>query len=102
MGHPPQPGEILIEPDLGRSLRDVVRFGRQALYGGPLGREIARFSQERDGLLTEHDFAACQPEWMAPVTIDYRGYQMVTPPPRSNAFQILESLNILEGRECNQ
>jgi gamma-glutamyltranspeptidase / glutathione hydrolase len=98
-GRPPQPSEILIQPDLARSFRAVVKAGREALYGGPLGREIARFCQEQGGLLTEQDFATYHPEWVEPITVDYQGYQVVTPPPNSNAFQILESLNILEGYE---
>src|SRR5439155_447146 len=43
------------------------------------------------------DLAALAPEWREPATIAYRDHQVSSVPPPFSAFQMLETLNVLEG-----
>ena len=49
------------------------------------------------GWLSEADLAAFTPEWREPLSITYRGAEVSSVPPPFSAFQMLETLNILEG-----
>jgi gamma-glutamyltranspeptidase/glutathione hydrolase len=62
-----------------------------------VGKAIARAVQEAGGWLGEDDLSEFKPEWREPATIAYRGQQIYSMPPPFSAFQMLETLNILEG-----
>ncbi|MCW2984805.1 MAG: gamma-glutamyltransferase [Conexibacter sp.] len=103
-GAPYQPGEILRQPDLSRSLRRIMTEGPSALYGGELAKMIVRDMraprpQTKDpGLLTVADFKAYKPLWRTPLHTTYRGRDVyVAPPATSGGQTMIEMLNILEG-----
>ncbi len=96
-GRAPRPGEVFRNPDLARTLEQIARDGRNALYQGPIGDAIARDNQERGGFLTAGDFAAHRADWVDPISTTYRGYELYELPPNTQGFVALEMLNILEG-----
>ena len=93
----PRAGAVVTYKDLAGTLRQVAEGGAAVFYAGPIARAIARAVQEAGGWLTEQDLAAFKPEWRQPATIEYRGHDVYTMPPPFSAFQMLETLNILEG-----
>ena len=95
-GGPLQPGDILKQPDLARSFRILAEEGLDGFYRGSIAREMDRFMKETDGLIEAEDLEAYQPDWETPISTTYKGYEVVTTGPNSNAFQVLETLNILE------
>ena len=96
-GETPVAGSILIQKDLARTFRTMVEGGIEAFYRGPIGKEIARFSQENGGLITEEDLATYEPSWQKPITTNYRGYDVFCPPLPCSGMQYLETLNLVEG-----
>ncbi len=96
-GRGPLPGEILIQKDLARTFRRVVEGGAEVFYRGDLAREMAGYIQGEGGWLSERDLTDFEPEWVDPIATTYRGYEVFCPPPPSAGFQILETLNMLEG-----
>jgi gamma-glutamyltranspeptidase/glutathione hydrolase len=98
LGHGgPRAGGVTSYAELGRTFRQVAEGGAEAFYRGPIGASIARAVREAGGWLTEQDLAGFAPEWRAPAAIPYRGHQVCSVPPPFSAFQMLETLNILEG-----
>ena len=95
-GGPLQPGDILKQPDLARSFRILAEEGLDGFYRGSIAQEMDRFMKETDGLIEAEDLEAYQPDWETPISTTYKGYEVVTTGPNSNAFQVLETLNILE------
>jgi gamma-glutamyltranspeptidase / glutathione hydrolase len=93
----PRPGQIVTYKELGATLRQVAEGGAEAFYRGPIAQAIARAVTEAGGWLSEADLAAFAPEWRAPLSIAYRGGEVSSVPPPFSAFQMLETLNILEG-----
>lgn len=93
----PRAGRVLTNKDLAGTLRQVVEGGAEVFYRGPVARAIAGAVQEAGGWLTEADLAAFAPEWRAPLSVAYRGWEVCSVPPPFSAFQMLETLNILEG-----
>ncbi|HEX7786595.1 MAG TPA: gamma-glutamyltransferase, partial [Methylomirabilota bacterium] len=93
----PRPAKVVTYKELAATLRQVAEGGMEAFYRGPIARAIARAVQEAGGWLAEEDLAAFAPTWRAPVTIPYRGREICSVPPPFSAFQMLETLNVLEG-----
>jgi gamma-glutamyltranspeptidase/glutathione hydrolase len=93
----PRPGKIVTYKELAGTLRQVAEGGAEAFYRGPIARTITRAVQEAGGWLAEEDLAAFKPEWREPLAIPYRGREVCSVPPPFSAFQMLETLNILEG-----
>ncbi len=93
----PRAGAVVTYKELAGTLRQVVEGGSEAFYRGPIANAIARAVREAGGWLGEEDLAAFKPEWREPATIAYRGHEVASVPPPFSAFQMLETLNILEG-----
>lgn len=90
-------GAILRQQDLGDSLARLAAIGSEDFYQGELGKQIADYIQSTDGLLSQDDLAAYQPDWETPIEISYRGLTVRTCPPNNEGFQILQTLKLLEG-----
>ena len=58
---------------------------------------MVTFLQQSGGLVTHEDLAAFEAVWLDPISTDYRGYTVWTPPLPCQAIQFLETLNIMEG-----
>ena len=95
----PRPGMIATYKDLAGTFRQVAEGGAEVFYRGPVARSIARAVREAGGWLSEEDLAAFRPEWREPAAVTYRGARVYSMPPPFSAFQMLETLNILEGHD---
>ncbi len=92
-----QPGEILKQPDLARTLERIAK-NPDDFYHGALARELAAAIQKGGGLVTTADLAAYEVKEREPIRGTYRGYEIVSaPPPSSGGTALIEILNILEG-----
>ncbi len=112
-GQPPAVGSTFRNPDLARTYELLAREGVDALYHGPLARDIADTVQHpplsptpigtwafpiRPGGMQVADLAAYQARFPAPTHSGYRGldvYGMATP--SSGGTAVGEALNILEN-----
>jgi len=93
----PRAGGIVTYKELASTFRQVAEGGAEVFYRGPIARAIARAVRDAGGWLDESDLAAFTPEWREPATITYRDRQVYSMPPPFSAFQMMETLNILEG-----
>jgi gamma-glutamyltranspeptidase/glutathione hydrolase len=96
-GDVPRPGTVLVQKDLGGTLRQLAEGGAEAFYRGPLARAIAQCLKTQGGWITETDLAAYHPTWGMPLGVAFRGHEVCVPPPPTNAIQALQTLQILEG-----
>jgi len=92
-----QPGEILRQPELARTLERIAK-DPDDFYQGEMARHLAAAVQKGGGLITAQDLAAYQVKEREPIRGTYRGYDIISaPPPSSGGVALLEILNILEG-----
>jgi len=96
-GSTPKAGAILAQPNLARTFRTIVEGGMEVFYKGEIGKEIVRFSEENGGLIAQKDLDDYAPEWVEPIGVNYRGYDVYCPPPPCSGIQYLQTLNIVEG-----
>jgi gamma-glutamyltranspeptidase/glutathione hydrolase len=96
-GRAPRVGELFQFPAAARALRAVAETKGKAFYQGEIAEAIARFSRENGGVHTVQDFAGFQPEWVAPISKDYRGYTLHEIPPNGQGIAALMALGILKN-----
>lgn len=90
-------GEILKQPDLAWSLRQIADHGADAFYRGEIGQRFAADMKAHGGLITAEDLAAYKAVIRQPLEGTYRGLTVKTSPPASaGGATLLEMLNILE------
>ena len=94
-GEPFAEGDWLGQHELAASMRTVAAEGAAALYGGSLGEAVIAEIERRDGFLAMEDLEAHEAEWFAPISIDYRGYAVVTAGAPSNSFAALLAAGIM-------
>jgi len=91
------PGDTLVLPDLGRTLRMIAEQGPDAFYKGAIAELIAKEMQAGGGLITREDLANYEAKERQPIHGSYRGYDVFAPsPPSSGGICLIEMLNILE------
>ena len=97
-GTPFAAGDHLLQPDLAATLSRIEENGPDAFYKGQTSDAIVQASHDRNGILAREDFDQYKVRELAPVTCNYRGYEIISsPPPSSGGVIICEILNILEG-----
>jgi gamma-glutamyltranspeptidase/glutathione hydrolase len=96
-GRMPEKGEIFSNPDLANTYQLLAEKGRDAFYNGEIARVIDKYMKEQGGFLTLKDLAAHTSEWIDPVSVNYRGYDVWELPPNGQGIAALQMLNILEG-----
>ncbi len=90
-------GEKIRLPDLAKTLKYIIKEGKQAFYQGDIADKIVNFMQENDGLITHQDLLQYQVIEREPIQGWYRGYQVFSmPPPSSGGIHIIQALNMLE------
>jgi len=96
-GAAPRAGSIFRNPDLAASYEALASQGRDGFYRGALAQRLARYLAQAGSRLTAEDLAAHRGEWVDPVSVRYRGYDVHELPPNGQGIAALEMLNILEG-----
>src|SRR5262249_11888419 len=97
-----QPGEVLRQPELARTLERIAK-NPDDFYHGEMARELAAAVQKGGGLITAEDLAAYEVKEREPIRGAYRGYDIISaPPPSSGGIALLEILNILEGYDLTK
>lgn len=96
-GHAPRAGSRLRQAALAQSLRRIAKGGHEIFYRGELAKEIVAFVESQGGLLSRQDFETYDAVWEDPISTSYRGFDVYVPPPNSSAFQVLNTLNIVEA-----
>src|ERR1700738_1266046 len=92
-----QPGELLKQPELARTLERIAK-NPDDFYHGAMARELAAAIYKGGGIVTAADLAAYEVKEREPIRGSYRGYDIISaPPPSSGGVALVEILNILEG-----
>ncbi|MBP1153700.1 MULTISPECIES: gamma-glutamyltransferase family protein [unclassified Paenibacillus] len=101
-GRAPKAGEIWRSPGHAAALRLIAETNGEAFYRGELADRIDTFFQKHGGFLRKEDLAAYSPEWVHPIKIHYRGYDVWEIPPNGQGLVALHALNILKGFEFSE
>lgn len=95
-GKMPQKGEIFKNPYLANTYEKIAKGGRDAFYKGDIAKTIAKYIKEQGGFLSYEDLATHKSEWVKPISINYRGFEIWELPPNGQGTAALQILNILK------
>lgn len=97
-GVPYEPGDLLKQLDLARTLERIAASGPAGFYDGETAALIEKEMKANGGLITRDDLKAYTARRRTPVRGAYRGHEIIsTPPVSSGGVALIEMLNILEG-----
>ncbi|MEP6650835.1 MAG: gamma-glutamyltransferase [Lapillicoccus sp.] len=109
-GQPPAVGSIFRNPDMAKAYRELRTHGVDSLYGGKLGQAVVAEAQHPttkpgvnvlSGQLTVADLTAYQALTKAPITSQYKGFDVYgMTVPSSGGIAVAEILNLIEAYEA--
>ncbi len=95
-GKAPEPGQLVLQPEQADSLEEIAETGSQSFYSGRLAEQMEKDSLEHGGYLRKDDLESHTAQWVEPVSIPYRGYDVWELPPNGQGMVALMALNILK------
>ena len=95
-GKVPEIGARFRNPDLAKALRLVAEKGPDAFYNGEIAQAILSTSSAMGGSMQAGDLAEFSPEWVEPISTQYRGWTVYELPPNGQGMAALEMLNIMD------
>lgn len=101
-GRAPQAGDLWTFPDHAKTLRDIAATKAASFYEGELAEKIGAFSKQHGGFIAEEDLNAFQADWVTPISVSYKGYDVWEIPPNGHGLNTLLALNILEEVELSE
>ena len=96
-GRAPEVGELFRFKAAAKGLRSIAESKGASFYSGEIASALEHFSAENGGSLTVKDLATYKPEWVTPISKDYRGYTLHELPPNGQGIAALIALGILEN-----
>ena len=100
-GKAPKKGELFKNIALANTYKKIANSYGKSFYKGDIAQNISKFIQTQGGLLTADDMFNYIPEWVEPVSTNYRGYDVWELPPNGQGIAALQILNILEAYDIS-
>ncbi|MFN9041178.1 MAG: gamma-glutamyltransferase, partial [Planctomyces sp.] len=75
-GRAPRKGDVFTNSALADTLERIVEHGRDEFYRGSTAVRISDFVRQHGGYLSLEDLQQHKSEWVAPVSVNYRGYDV--------------------------
>jgi gamma-glutamyltranspeptidase/glutathione hydrolase len=96
-GRAPVPGQIVRFPALADTLERVAKGGREEFYAGSVARAIADTLTAGGVPMAMDDFARQRAQWVEPLSVRFRGRDVLQLPPNSQGVVTLQALGMLDG-----
>jgi gamma-glutamyltranspeptidase/glutathione hydrolase len=95
-GSLPGEGQLYKNPYLANTYKVISRKGRDGFYTGEIAKTMVNFLQQEGGYISMEDLANHSSEWVEPVSVNYRGYDVWELPPNGQGIAALQMLQIIE------
>ena len=95
-GKTPKKGEIFINKNLAENYKEIANTYGKSFYSGKIAENIVNTVSAQGGFFSMSDLNSFEPEWINPVSTNYRGYDVWELPPNGQGIAALQILNILE------
>ncbi|WP_082236045.1 gamma-glutamyltransferase family protein [Halobacillus massiliensis] len=100
-GRAPEIGEVWKSPGHADTLIKIAETNAKAFYNGEIADKIDEFSRRYNGFIRKEDLENYEPQWVDPISINYRGYDVWEIPPNGHGIVALSALNIMKGFKVN-
>ena len=96
-----EPGDTFVNPDYAATLESLAASDCESYYHGDIMKKIVAFSNETGGFFAESDFENYKAQWVEPISVNYKGYDVCEMPPNGHGITALMALNMLKGLELS-
>ena len=96
-----EPGDTFVNPDYAATLESLAATDCESYYHGDIMKKIVAFSNETGGFFAESDFENYKAQWVEPISVNYKGYDVCEMPPNGDGITALMALNMLKGLELS-
>ena len=96
-----EPGDTFVNPDYAATLESLAATDCESYYHGDIMKKIVAFSNETGGFFAESDFENYKAQWVEPISVNYKGYDVCEMPPNGHGITALMALNMLKGLELS-
>ena len=101
-GKTPLKGEIFKNKLLANDYRLIANSYGKDFYQGKIAQNIVESVNSQGGYFILSDLSEYEPEWIDPVSSNYRGYDVWELPPNGQGIAALQILNILENYDIKK
>ena len=95
-------GEIFKNPKLADNYRDIASSYGRSFYEDDIAINIVKSVNKNGGYFSLSDLQDYKPEWINPVSTNYRGLDVWELPPNGQGIAALQILNILENFDISK
>lgn len=95
-GKPPAVGDVVRFPNLANTLQAIADGGRDAFYEGEIAADIVQELNALGGVHSLADFAAQRSSYVEPISVAYRGLDILELPPNNHGVVVLIMLKMME------
>jgi len=96
-GKVPEQGQLIVQKDLGATLRSIVEHGHAGFYAGEVAAKLVQGMNQNGGIWTQKDLEQYTVLERAPLKFTYHDVTVVSAsPPSSGGIVLAEALKILE------
>ena len=101
-GKTPSKGEVFKNKLLANDYRLIANSYGKDFYQGTIAKNIVESVNSQGGYFTLSDLSEYKPEWINPVSSNYRGYDVWELPPNGQGIAALQILNVLENYDIKK
>ena len=94
-GRAPNVAERFAFPHAAKTLRLIAQTHGEAFYRGEVAAAIEAFARQHGGALRASDLAEYKPEWVTPISQQYRDHELHEIPPNGQGIAALIALGIV-------
>ncbi|TQR08003.1 gamma-glutamyltransferase [Psychrobacillus lasiicapitis] len=96
-GRVPEIGEMWSSPGHAKTLRAIGETNARDFYEGKIADQIDAYMKKHGGYLSKDDLSSYNVEWVEPISVNYRGYDVWEIPPNGQGMITLMALNIYKS-----
>ncbi len=96
-------GSTLKNPALAKTLQRIVDNGREEFYKGETAQILAKYMEEKGGIITLQDLAAYEAKWREPIVFNYDDLKVISmAPPSSGGICLAQIMKMVEPFDLHQ
>jgi gamma-glutamyltranspeptidase/glutathione hydrolase len=90
-------GDLLVQEDLGKTLRLIQKKGREGFYEGEVADLLVSEMKNGGGIISHEDLKKYHSVWREPIAASYKNYKIITMPPSSSGgIALMQLLRTVE------
>ena len=92
-------GDLLVQKDLGKVLKQIQKKGREGFYAGKVAKKLVKdINKNKQGIISKEDLASYHAQWRETISESYKDYKVITmAPPSSGGIALVQLMRLVEA-----